>query len=230
MTTLPTGPSVALESLKLACRELFARAKKTSIRSVRSNLTPRRYPLRVTSSGLPGGARRIVIYGVTGSGKTTLANSVADATGIAWHSVDDLTWEPGWVEVPAEEQRRRIVHICEQSEWILDTAYGKWLDVPLARAQLIVALDYPRWFSLQRLVRRTVPRLFDRRPICNGNRESLRELFSRDAIVVWHFKSFERKRERIRRWFTDPAAPAVLRFTSPIQTRRWLASLSRSGL
>ena len=64
---------------------------------------------------------------------------------------------------------------------ILDTAYGKRLDLPLRYAQLIVALDYPRWFSLQRLVRRTVTRLFDRRLICNGNRESLRVLFSRDA-------------------------------------------------
>jgi adenylate kinase family enzyme len=93
---------------------------------------------------------------VTGSGKSTLAARLADATTIEWHSVDDLTWEPGWVEVPFEEPRRRIEHICERPEWILDTAYAKWLDVALERAQLIVALDYPRWFSLQRLVRRTV--------------------------------------------------------------------------
>ncbi|MGH4002720.1 MAG: AAA family ATPase [Pseudonocardiaceae bacterium] len=91
---------------------------------------------------LPGDTRRILIYGVTGSGKTTLAKRLAEATGIEWHSVDDLTWEPGWVEVPGDEQRRRIRQICEQTEWILDTAYGKWLDVPLEHAQLIVALDY----------------------------------------------------------------------------------------
>ena len=60
---------------------------------------------------------------------------------IEWHSVDDLTWEPGWVEVPGDEQRRRIQQICERPEWILDTAYGKWLDVPLGYAQLIVALE-----------------------------------------------------------------------------------------
>ena len=58
-----------------------------------------------------------------------LAARLADTTGIEWHSVDDLTWEPGWVEVPSDEQRRRIQQICQRAEWILDTAYGKWLDL-----------------------------------------------------------------------------------------------------
>lgn len=182
------------------------------------------------TSGLPGDARRVLIYGVTGSGKTTLAARLAIATGIDWHSVDDLTWEPGWVEVPGDEQRRRIQQICQGSEWILDTAYGKWLDVPLEYAQLIIALDYPRWFSLQRLVRRTVVRVFDRRAICNGNRESLRGLFSSDAIIVWHFRSFNRKRQRIRRWSNDSTTPPVLRLTSSQQSERWLTALHQRGL
>ena len=159
-----------------------------------------------------------------------LAARLADTTALEWHSVDDLTWEPGWVEVPGDEQRRRIQQVCERPEWILDTAYGKWLDVPLGYAQLIVALDYPRWFSLQRLVRRTVTRLFDRRLICNGNRESLRGLFSRDSIIIWHFRSFNRKRQRIRQWSNDPVAPPVMRLTSSHQTEAWLSGLRERAL
>jgi adenylate kinase family enzyme len=190
----------------------------------------RPYAALVPVHGLPGDARRVLIYGVTGSGKTTLAARLADATGIDWHSVDDLSWEPGWVAVPDDEQRRRIQHICSRPEWILDTAYGKWLDLPLGHAQLIVALDYPRWFSLQRLIRRTVTRTLSRRLICNGNRESWRGLFSRDAIIVWHFRSFSRKRQRIRRWSGDAAAPPVLRFTSARQAEQWLGGLRERAL
>ena len=40
-------------------------------------------------------AKRILVYGVTGSGKSTHAVALSDMTGIAWTSVDDLTWEPG---------------------------------------------------------------------------------------------------------------------------------------
>ncbi|GAA1967743.1 adenylate kinase [Amycolatopsis minnesotensis] len=170
-------------------------------------------------------ADRILVYGVTGAGKSTMAARIAARTGLPWHSVDDLTWEPGWVEVAAEEQRRRIAAVCEGERWVLDSAYGKWLDVPMARVQLIVALDYPRWLSLGRLVRRTIARAVDRREVCNGNTESLGQMFTRDWIVWWHFKSFRRKRDRMRAWEADPAAPAVIRLTSVAQTRRWLAGL-----
>ena len=182
----------------------------------------------MASTEIVNGARRVLIYGVTGSGKTTLAARLSGITGLRWHSVDDLTWQPGWIEVPTEQQRSLIHGICQESEWILDTAYGKWLDEPLRRAELIVALDYQRWFSLQRLVRRTLARLFDGRLICNGNRETLREIISSDSIIVWHFKSFRRKRERIRQWMTDPDAPPVHRLTSARQTERWLAGTANT--
>jgi adenylate kinase family enzyme len=169
------------------------------------------------------------LYGVTGSGKTRLAERISAATGIPWHSVDELTWEPGWMAVPDDEQRRRIEAICAQERWVLDTAYGKWRDIPIARADLIVALDFPRWLTLVRLIRRTVARAVDGRPICNGNRESFRQVFSRDSIILWHFKSFTRKRQRIREWQADPAAPAIVRLTSPREVNRWVAELARQS-
>lgn len=99
--------------------------------------------------------------------------------------------------------------------WILDTAYSSWLAAVLDRVQLIVALDYPRWRSLVRLVWRTLLRNLDHRPICNGNTESFRQTFSRDSIIVWYFKTFARKRARMRAWAADPSGPEVVRLTSP---------------
>lgn len=167
---------------------------------------------------------RILVYGVTGSGKTLLAERISHLTGIPWHSVDDLTWEPGWTEVPLDEQRRRFHEICAGQQWILDTAYGKWLDIPLARAELIVALDFPRWLSLFRLTRRSLTRALSGQPVCNGNRESFRRLLTKDSIIAWHFKSYSHKRHRIREWAADRDGPAVLRFASQREIERWLAN------
>ncbi|MGH9120730.1 MAG: adenylate kinase, partial [Acidimicrobiales bacterium] len=164
---------------------------------------------------------------VTGSGKTTLAAAIAERTGLPWHSVDDLTWEPGWIEVAAAEQRRRIEAICSGERWILDTAYGKWIDLPMASVELIVALDYPRWISLSRLIRRSVWRALTRKKACNGNVETIRMLFADDSIVRWHFCSFARKRARIRAWAAAEPPPAVRRLRSPRETRSWLASLEQ---
>lgn len=169
--------------------------------------------------------RRVLVYGVTGSGKSTAAQRIADGTGLPLTLVDELTWLSGWVQVPETEQRARIAAIVEGDRWVLDTAYGAWLDVVLPRVDVVVGLDYPRWFSLQRLVRRSVRRAVDKKPICNGNTESLQQLFSRDSIVVWHFRSFARKRERMRRWAADPEGPDVQLFTRPRDLEELLHSL-----
>jgi hypothetical protein len=76
------------------------------------------------------------------------------------------------------------------------------------------------------LVKRTVWRLVDRRPICNGNRETLKTMFSRESILLWHFKSFKRKRMRIRSWAADPDGPTIVSFSWPSQVERWLAELA----
>jgi adenylate kinase family enzyme len=174
-------------------------------------------------------ASRILIYGVTGSGKTTLAAQIAERTGLPWHSVDDLTWEPGWVGVPLDEQRRRIEAICSGDRWILDTAYGDWMDLLMARVDLIVALDYPRWLSLARLLRRSARRVVFRELACNGNIETVARLLGTDSIVRWHFRSFARKRSRIQRWMDDKAGPPVLRFRAPRSAQKWLATLHPGG-
>ena len=167
-----------------------------------------------------------LLYGVTGSGKTTLARQISEVTGLPWHSVDDeIGWLPEWAERPREEQRELASHIASSDEWVLDTAYGHWRDVVLRRTELIVALDYPRRVSLARLLRRTMRRAVRRELACNGNRESLRQALSSDSIVAWHFRSFSRKREQITAWQADPSAPPVVRLRSPHATEQWLAAV-----
>jgi hypothetical protein len=170
--------------------------------------------------------RRVLVYGVTGSGKSTIAARISAGTGIPWTHVDDLTWEPGWVAVPESEQRDLFTRICAGETWILDTAYSSWLDVPLARADLVVALDYPRWLSLGRLLRRTGTRIISREPICNGNVETLPGVLSRDSIIAWHFRTFGSRRRLIEQWAADPGGPRLARLRSPRQTEAWLDTLS----
>lgn len=170
-------------------------------------------------------AQRILVYGVTGAGKSSVALRIADRTGLVCHLADELSWEPGWVPVPQDEQRRRSAAIVANESWVLDTAYGAWLDVVLPRTELVVGLDYPRWFSLQRLIRRSVVRGLNKKPICNGNTESLRALFGPDSIIGWHFRSFGRKRRRMRSWALATEGPRVLLFTRPRELDRWIGTL-----
>ena len=170
--------------------------------------------------------RRILVYGVTGSGKTTLARRIGEATALPWHSMDDeVGWLPGWVERPRVDQVRLVSELAAADSWVMDTAYGRWLDVVLARTELVVALDYRRWVSFERLVRRTARRVITGETACNGNVETWRRVLSSDSILVWHFRSFSRKRNRIAAWEADVSAPRVVRLRSPADTEQWLTAL-----
>ncbi|QSF58665.1 adenylate kinase [Nocardioides sp. zg-1228] len=140
--------------------------------------------------------------------------------------VDELTWLPGWVPVDPEVQREVIGRVVADERWLLDSAYGAWLDLVLPRAQLVVGLDYPRWLSFGRLVRRTASGAITREPRCNGNIETWRAMLRRDSILVWHFRSFGRKRARMRAWAGSPDGPPVLLFRRPRDLDAWLATLA----
>jgi adenylate kinase family enzyme len=174
-------------------------------------------------------ANRILIYGVCGSGKTTFARRLGERTGIPWTSVDDLAWLPGWISTTNEHQTAEIQRICAAEQWILDSAYGKWLDLPLGKADLIVGLDYPRWFSLARLIRRTALRMIDQHKVCNGNVETWRQTFSPNSILLWHFRSFARKRQRMRAWRNAAdASRQVILFPNARAAEVWLQGLERA--
>lgn len=177
----------------------------------------------MTASATP--PQRILVYGVTGSGKSTAAVRLGEVLGLPVTLADEVCWQPGWVLLPEEDQRRIFMEVTAADAWVLDTAYSSWLDLALDRVDLVVGLDYPRWLSFQRLLRRSVRRAVDRQPICNGNTESFRLLVRRDSILRWHFSSFARKRARMRAWAADPGAPEVLLLRRPRDLEAWIRSL-----
>ncbi|MHB8635688.1 MAG: AAA family ATPase [Fimbriimonadaceae bacterium] len=172
--------------------------------------------------------RRIMVYGTTGSGKTTLAARIGAAAGLPYHAIDNLTFEPGWVQVPPEKQREVIAAVVAGDAWVIDAGYSQWLDVVLRRVDLIVGLDYPPPLIFFRLLRRTLLRLVDGKPICNGNRETLRMMLSRESILLWFFKSYKRKRSRMRGWAANPPCQ-VLRFARPADAAAWLRSFDATS-
>lgn len=181
--------------------------------------------------------QRVLVYGVTGSGKSHAAQRIAEIYGLPLVLADELAWQPGWRQVEPEAQcgsgqpqREIFTRLAARDRWAFDTAYGIWRDVVLSHVDLIVALDYPRWLSLLRLLSRTLHRMLTRERVCNGNIESVRHVFSRESIIVWHFRSFERKRQRIQEWSTEPDGPPILTFRRPRDLERWCETQRRGAL
>ena len=171
-------------------------------------------------------AQRVLLYGVTGAGKSTAAGLLAPPARLPVHLADEeVGWLPGWVVRDAAKQREIAAGVVAGDRWVLDTAYGSWRDLVLPRAQVLVALDYPRWLSLGRLGRRTATRWATRQEMCNGNVETVRRILSRDSILHWHVRSYRPKTERIRAWEGAPDGIPVLRLTHPRALTELLAAL-----
>ena len=173
---------------------------------------------------------RVLIVGVTGSGKSTLAAELGRHAGIPVCLVDEeIGWLPGWAQRDPAEQRRMALERAAAPAWVFDSAYAHYRRELTERADLIVCLDYSRVVSLGRLVRRSLRRAVRAEAVCNGNVETWAGLFSRDSILLWHARSFRRKRQRMRALFAAHGPDRVLLFRSPRQTARWLRGVKAAG-
>jgi adenylate kinase family enzyme len=169
---------------------------------------------------------RILLHGATGSGKSTAAVKIGERLGIPVILADEIGWLPGWVQRDREEQHAIVSELTAGGRWVADSAWTGWTDLVVPRAELIVGLDYPRMLSLWRLVRRTARRAVSGELVCNGNRETFRQAVGRDSIIVWHFKSWKKKRRTMRAWAADPSAPPTLLFRRPRELEAWIAELT----
>lgn len=170
-------------------------------------------------------ARRILCFGVTGSGKSTMAQALGDRLGLPVTLVDDLCWAPGWVQRSREEIDASVLPLLDGDAYVFDTVYRFHNTHAIERVDVIVGLDYPRLVSLTRLVRRTWRRIRTRELVCNGNVETVRLALAKDSVIRWHFTSWRSKRERMRRWHADASAPPVLLLSRPADADALLAAL-----
>jgi adenylate kinase family enzyme len=103
-----------------------------------------------------GYMNRVLILGCPGAGKSTLAQRLAQASGLNLFHLDQLYWQPGWIKPNKEEWRDRLTQLLGLEEWIIDGNYGNTLPLRLASADTAIFLDFPRWICLSRALRRVI--------------------------------------------------------------------------
>lgn len=101
--------------------------------------------------------QRIVIIGCSSSGKSTLARELGRRLGLPVTHLDALYWQPGWRPPPERAAfDAKVVGIAAGEKWIIDGGYSSTLTQRLARADLIIVMNFPRWMCLWRVCKRAV--------------------------------------------------------------------------
>jgi adenylate kinase family enzyme len=171
--------------------------------------------------------QRINVVGTSGSGKTTVAKSAAEALGFPFVELDAINWGPDWEEAPVETFRERVSEATRESQWLVDGNYSKARDIVWGRADTVVWLDYGFTLIFLRLLWRTFRRVILREELWSGNRESLTFALSKDSILLWVFTRHPKRRREYPKLMVDPEHAHIqfIRHSTPRETEEWLESL-----
>jgi adenylate kinase family enzyme len=134
--------------------------------------------------------RRIVVWGATGSGKTTFARRLGAALGLGVVDLDEIRHANGWNSTPFDEFREILTDLLDghTQGWVVAGSYSAIMDVYLSRADTLIWLHLPWRISFWRLLQRCISRAWTQEPVYEGSpaRESFRLMFfDRESILLW---------------------------------------------
>jgi len=176
--------------------------------------------------------RHVVVYGPACSGKTTVAESIAREINVPHIEIDAIYWLPGWEEKPLEEFRADLSAALSRSPdgWVCDGNYSRVRDLTLPQADTVVWLRPPFRVAFWRLLKRTIARCIDRKPLWGTNYESWRQSFlSRDSLLLYQITHWHRyDRKIIQDLVNIPHQASVIKLRSSREVEAFLASISPS--
>ena len=87
---------------------------------------------------------RLLLFGNSGSGKSTMARALAAAHGLVHLDLDTIVWEPGKIAVArprAEVDRDLAAFLAAHDAWVIEGCYGELVEAAAAAATELVFLN-----------------------------------------------------------------------------------------
>jgi adenylate kinase family enzyme len=87
---------------------------------------------------------RVLVYGNSGSGKSTYAGALADKHALAHLDLDTIVWEPGQIAVqrPAQAIEASLsAFLGEHARWVIEGCYGELVEAAAQHCTELVFLN-----------------------------------------------------------------------------------------
>jgi adenylate kinase family enzyme len=146
-----------------------------------------------------------MIVGQPGSGKSSLAIALGEASGLPVIHIDRIHWKPGWVERSKAEKTPLCLEAEAGERWIFEGGHSSTWPSRLARADLLIWLDRPVGLRLWRVLKRAITQLGQSRPdMADGCPEQLRHLPEFVRYIVTSRRAQRAKIARLAAMATCP--------------------------
>lgn len=100
---------------------------------------------------------KIAIIGYSGAGKSTLAQKLGQLYQIPVLHMDTLQFGPHWQARAQEAVRADLKAFMQQENWVIDGNYSfAYYEERMEQADQIIFLNFPRWSSLYRAIKRYI--------------------------------------------------------------------------
>ncbi|MBT4889069.1 MAG: flagellar protein FlaR [Rhodospirillales bacterium] len=108
---------------------------------------------------------RIMVIGNAGGGKSTLCRALSTALSLPHHPIDNIQWQPGWIETPEAEYTLLHENFLKSEKWIID-GFGPWNSITqrMAAADTIIFVDHPLWVHFWWATKRQIKSIIFGRP------------------------------------------------------------------
>ena len=163
--------------------------------------------------------QRVLVIGPCGAGKSTLAMDLGRRLDLPVHHMDQLKWQPGWVESSEDEIRTRLAAILSTDRWLIDGNYGGTLKERLECADAVIYLDYPIRLCVWRLARRIIKYRGRTRPDMTEGCPERFDLAFLFYVLRWNSGPRIRTEHRLA-----AHAEKIIRLRSPSHLNRWIAA------
>ncbi|HXC55483.1 MAG TPA: hypothetical protein VNU97_09320 [Rhizomicrobium sp.] len=176
---------------------------------------------------------RISVVGTSGSGKSTMAEALSAALGIAFVELDAINWQAGWRDLQTHDPeafKRRVAAATAGDAWVIAGNYSVVRPLYWPRVTHVVWLDYARSVVMRRVLWRSFVRAVDGKELWpgTGNRERVTQWLDREHPIRWAWDSHARNRKLYTAMAADPANAhaAFLRLRHPREAKDVMARLT----
>lgn len=162
--------------------------------------------------------QKIVVVGVSASGKSTFSRSLAQKTHLPLFHMDEIMWRPGWKYIGDQKTIEALREITGKNQWIIDgyiTTQAR--SFVFEKADVIFHLDYNPYLLCWRYIKRCIKHRKKPRPELPNNPDKfsweffMRILLKEEAVGLVENLDKVRPQNKIMRFTSSRTAESYMK-------------------